>query len=529
MHFYFGTRSVSVGRQHARTAEADLYCQSEAGARGALLSKMEMLLRLCATAVARVGTIVLFCVVACRIYFRAIRSNSRRIPLDDPTVGTTNADRLVAFYHPNCAAGGGGERVLWMAMKCLGEMKEAGLQIRVAIYTADAPRSTYKEDVLSHAKERFGINVSPSLPITFVHIDAAKKRIATSRRLSMIAESAGTVRMAWAALQQFTPDVYIDTTGCAFTFLVAKILAGCKVGAYVHYPTISTDMLNLVWTRRPMYNNNAQVASSSVRTYIKLVYYTLFAVCYGAVGSLSDLVMVNSSWTLGHIRFLWRFASRIFVVFPPCDTKSLEDLPLKGREDIIISIGQFRPEKDHQLQLRSFAKLLSQNDDIQKRQVRLVLIGSCRGDDDDARVTELRKLAKELEIEDSVKFVLNQPYSVLRSWLGRASIGIHTMWNEHFGIGVVEMQAAGLITIAHDSGGPKADIIVKTVDGKRTGYLASSVDEYSSAMYKALCGGADSKVNMDIRACGRESSKRFSDQVFMREFKDAVVASEILR
>ena len=33
------------------------------------------------------------------------------------------------------------------------------------------------------------------------------------------------------------------------------------------------------------------------------------------------------------------------------------------------------------------------------------------------------------------------------------------MWNEHFGIGVVEMMAAGMVTVAHDSGGPKADII----------------------------------------------------------------------
>jgi hypothetical protein len=30
-------------------------------------------------------------------------------------------------------------------------------------------------------------------------------------------------------------------------------------------------------------------------------------------------------------------------------------------------------------------------------------------------------------------------------------LGIHTMWNEHFGIGIVEMMAAGLITIAHRS------------------------------------------------------------------------------
>jgi alpha-1,2-mannosyltransferase len=30
-------------------------------------------------------------------------------------------------------------------------------------------------------------------------------------------------------------------------------------------------------------------------------------------------------------------------------------------------------------------------------------------------------------------------------------LGIHTMWNEHFGIGIVEMMAAGLLTIAHRS------------------------------------------------------------------------------
>lgn len=38
-------------------------------------------------------------------------------------------------------------------------------------------------------------------------------------------------------------------------------------------------------------------------------------------------------------------------------------------------------------------------------------------------------------------------------------IGIHTMEYEHFGIALVEMMAAGLITIAHNSAGPAMDII----------------------------------------------------------------------
>ena len=43
----------------------------------------------------------------------------------------------------------------------------------------------------------------------------------------------------------------------------------------------------------------------------------------------------------------------------------------------------------------------------------------------------------------------------------RASLGIHTMWMEHFGIGVVEYMAAGVIPVAHNSAGPKMDIVVE--------------------------------------------------------------------
>ena len=44
------------------------------------------------------------------------------------------------------------------------------------------------------------------------------------------------------------------------------------------------------------------------------------------------------------------------------------------------------------------------------------------------------------------------------------------------------MLAAGLVTIAHDSGGPKADIIGPG-NGK-TGYLASTVEGYAEKMHE---------------------------------------------
>ena len=322
------------------------------------------------------------------------------------------------------------------------------------------------------------------------------------------------------------PHIFIDTTGCAFTYFVARVLGGCKVGAYVHYPTISTDMLALVWSRRPTYNNDSQVTKSLLITYAKTLYYVLFAVAYGFVGSLAVLVMVNSTWTFYHIVSIWRGASkRIKIVFPPCDVTNLQNLPLEGRNLIVISIGQFRPEKDHALQIRSLALLREKYP--KWNLVKLVLVGSCRGNEDETRVEELRKLVLALGLVESVDFVLNQPYSVVKDWFGKASVGIHTMWNEHFGIGVVEMMAAGLLVVAHNSGGPKADIVTPLHGNKQTGYLAATDEEYADAMNAAF--SLDNAAAIEMRRNARISACRFSDEVFNETFKSVFLESGIMK
>ena len=64
--------------------------------------------------------------------------------------------------------------------------------------------------------------------------------------------------------------------------------------------------------------------------------------------------------------------------------------------------------------------------------------------------------------------------------MSEALVGLHTMWNEHFGIAVVEMLAAGLVTVAHRSGGPLMDIVIEATDGdSRNGFLAVSEREYA--------------------------------------------------
>ena len=81
-------------------------------------------------------------------------------------------------------------------------------------------------------------------------------------------------------------------------------------------------------------------------------------------------------------------------------------------------------------------------------------------------------MANELKIKDDVEFHLDASWPEILDWLRKASVGVNGMWNEHFGIGVVEYQAAGLISVVHNSGGPKRDIVIP-IDGEPTGMPTS--------------------------------------------------------
>ena len=98
------------------------------------------------------------------------------------------------------------------------------------------------------------------------------------------------------------------------------------------------------------------------------------------------------------------------------------------------------------------------------------------------------------------------------------------MWNEHFGIGIVEMMAAGLLTIAHNSGGPKLDIITSQPAGgtsTKVGYLATTVTEYANTIHTIFQLSETTKQQIQKNA--QQSVERFSDQVFAETFERIIV------
>ena len=73
-------------------------------------------------------------------------------------------------------------------------------------------------------------------------------------------------------------NISIDTMGYAFTFHVVTLLGNIPVGAYVHYPTISTDMLARVKSRKQWHTNSDAISSSLLLSNLKLMFdYSSFS------------------------------------------------------------------------------------------------------------------------------------------------------------------------------------------------------------------------------------------------------------
>ena len=205
--------------------------------------------------------------------------------------------------------------MLWCGIAALLQRRP---ELRLAIYTGD---SVTPEEILRNVRDRFGLAL-PAEAIEFVYLtqrcaplapapcaaSAASKQAeqhawggrswveaANYPALTLLGQSLGSLVLALEAVLRLPPPLFIDTTGYAFSFPIARYVAGCSVACYVHYPTISTDMLAAVAERRPAHNNAASIASSPARSQLKLLYYKLFARLYALVGRRADVVMARTA------------------------------------------------------------------------------------------------------------------------------------------------------------------------------------------------------------------------------------------
>jgi glycosyltransferase involved in cell wall biosynthesis len=258
---------------------------------------------------------------------------------------------IIAFFHPHCEQGGGGERVLWsMLYHMTASPKLSAYQFVIITSRCDKSRVT----VIKNVKKSFNLDLTGAMSrIRFVYLDRCNWLEAQSYpRLTLLLQGLGSLVTGVEALNAVQPHIFIDTNGYPFMYPLFKYLCGATVMTYTHYPVISANMLNRVSS-------------------FKGLYYYWFSSFYSMVGDCVSVILANSSWTSEQLQFVWRNCSgRLHIAFPPCPVQHLLNLPMSPRLPFFISVAQFRPEKDHALQLQAFRLVLDHIADQQREYVR---------------------------------------------------------------------------------------------------------------------------------------------------------------
>jgi alpha-1,2-mannosyltransferase len=427
----------------------------------------------------------------------------------------------IAFFHPFCYSGGGGEKVLWTAVDTILRNYE---NFEITIYMKKTELT--KKEILEKIKEQFNLDIKEN-QINFIQLSLWKLTVAeTYPVVRLLLQNIGAAITGFEALIKYKPDIFVETVGFGFINPIAKAFFRCHVVSYVHYPSISEDMIKRVANRVEDVTNSQNITTNPVLSTLKLVYYLISKELYSSVGLYTDSVMTNSTWTYNHIKKLWDVPEKTSIVYPPCDTSYLSTFDINNkRERQIISLAQFRPEKAHHIQIEAYAKLLEKHPEYRNdssKFTKMVLIGGCRNKNDEKIVEDLKSLIKKYDLEKFVTILTNLPYNELCNYLKTSLIGIHTMKDEHFGISNIEFMTSGLITLSNKSAGPLLDIVVPDEDGNKTGFLASTVEEYADCLNEILEMSEEDLVKM--RTCARNHvQKKFSIEKFEQGFMDGVL------
>lgn len=418
--------------------------------------------------------------------------------------------RSVTFIHPKCSDCGGGEKVLWLIIKSLLDYKSNnGQTIKINI-VATVPESA--EIIRNQLKAKFGIDLTtPSSFVNEVEIIRIKSGglLKPYPYLTMLFQILAQIVFSYDILTTVNSDLFIDTTGLPFTYLLLSLF-GKKVCAYVHYPFISIDMINDV--KANVYGMHSRGVLSQFKT-AKIFYYQIILFLYQLCGKCVSYAQCNSTWTYNHIAKVWK-STFIDKLFPPCTTSRYKDcLNLQAKRDVIVSFAQFRPEKNQEMQIRILEKLVRRGINVE-----LHMIGGVRNDDDKKLFARLEKMVIDKGLVNNVKMIANASLETIKEEFTIAKIGIHTMKDEHFGISIIEMMAAGLIVIAHNSAGAKEDIIVPEKN-LGVGFVVNTEDDYVNQIDSVL-----KNYNRfgEMRRSALRQAESFSDESFIAKFQQSL-------
>jgi glycosyltransferase involved in cell wall biosynthesis len=258
---------------------------------------------------------------------------------------------------------------------------------------------------------------------------------------------------------------------------------------YIHYPWL--------YTPRPKHEMRWY-------HYIPGVLTAYRRTCQWLSGGTNDglsrnLSLANSSFIAGRIRDVHGTGS--IILFPPV-TGDFPEVPCSERQVAMVGVGRMHRCKRWEMAVAIV-------DEVRRRGIDLGLTVVGHRDDGEY-FQQLDALAAK---RPWFKLRLNLTRAELASTVASHRYGIHTMEDEHFGMGPAEIIRAGCLLFAHNSGGP-----VEILAGERR-LLFDNVDDAADKIVRVL---ADAAQEDELRSAVAKLARRFSDVVFCESLREIV-------
>ncbi len=206
----------------------------------------------------------------------------------------------------------------------------------------------------------------------------------------------------------------------------------------------------------------------------------------------ADKVICNSDYSAKLYKNAFKTLPE--VVLPPvCITK----FSAGSKENLISCVGNFTPRKRFEKTIRAVA--------LSKTKPKLAIVGSVPTGGD-IYLSYLRRLCKQLQIEENVTFYPNSSFEQLRQIISKSRICVSN-GIEYFGVALVEQMAAGCIPIVYKGTAPWEDIIAKGKFGfgfETSVDLADTIDRIMS----------DVELQKRMSNISRIRAQKFDESVF---------------
>ena len=315
-------------------------------------------------------------------------------------------------------------------------------------------------------------------------------------------------------IKEFRPEIVVFTQASSIVQLQLLKLLNTPALLYCHWPgQISIRQQGRYATLGNEYDSDEKGEPFFYFRRLPLwrvFYYTPYTLLlrWAREAFKSVKIVTNSFFTERAVEKLWEVQPD-YVVYPPVDTSYFSpDFEMK-QDKLILMVARYSYGKGHPEALQIMRSLKKDHGDVKR-----VMVGSLT-----PRYHEYFQSIKEMinryDLGKNVEVKIDIPEEQLLSLYRQATLLLHPIGTEHFGLSIVEAMGCGTPVIGRKGGG-----LLEIVEDGQTGLLFRDLGDASEKI-STLLDDSDLRKRMGFAAYKR--SKLFDKEIFKERMESIIV------